>query len=142
MKKVKIKLIAGGKVPVKGEKNAMCHDCYCREIEHLEGGKTICYLGFAATPPPGWGIRLVPRSNITKHWIFMNNSIGVGDEDFKGEYRVVFTKIPSTIQRDFPYKINERVCQLEIYERENFEFEVVDELAGNDRGGGFGSTGL
>jgi dUTPase len=31
---------------------------------------------------------------------------------------------------------------MEIYKREDFEFEQVEELSGNDRGGGMGSTGL
>lgn len=150
--KVKIKLEEGGKAPVKGEPNAMCFDCYARKIETLENGKVVCYLGFCATPPEGYGIRLIPRSNLTKHWWVLNNSIGIGDEDFKNEYRAVFTPLPKYQQlvqhagfwdyENFPYKENERVCQMEIYKREDFEFEEVEILPGNDRGGGIGSTGV
>lgn len=151
---VKIKLEENGRIPVKGEPNAMCFDCYARKIEQLENGKVVCYLGFSATPPKGYGIRLIPRSNLTKYWWVLNNSIGVGDEDFKNEYRAIFTPIPFeklnifagksfiTKKESFPYKIDERVCQMEIYKREDFEFEEVDILPGNDRGGGFGSTNL
>lgn len=170
--KVQIKLEDDGKIPVKGEPNAMCFDCYTRKIEQLENGKVVCYLGFSATPPKGYGIRLIPRSNLTKYFWVLNNSIGVGDEDFKNEYRAIFTpilkeekEIKSTFEQivtclgtvkasensyvsikhvveDFPYKEDERVCQMEIYKREDFEFEEVDVLPGNDRGGGIGSTGL
>lgn len=147
--KVQIKLEKGGKIPVKGEKNAMCFDCYARKIETLDNGKVVCYLGFSATPPKGYGIRLIPRSNLTKYWWVLNNSIGVGDEDFKNEYRAIFTPLPlmdnwrhPKYYNDFPYGVGERVCQMEIYERIDFEFEEVDILSGNDRGGGFGSTNL
>ncbi len=147
--RVQIKLEPGSKVPVKGEPNAMCYDCYVREIEELSDGKIICHLGFSATPPKGYGIRLIPRSNLTKYWWVLNNSIGVGDEDFKNEYRAVFTPLaimdnwnrPKYYQ-NFPYKQGERVCQMEIYKREDFEFKEVDILPGNDRGGGIGSTGM
>ncbi len=149
--KVKIKLIEDGKIPVKGEKNAMCWDCYVRKIEHLENGKVKCYLGFAATPPNGYGIRLIPRSNLTKYFWVLNNSVGIGDEDYKNEYLAIFTPLPkrnisipqfSTGLDLFPYEAGDRVCQMEIYKREDFEFEQVEELPGNDRGGGMGSTGL
>jgi len=150
--KVKIKLEEGGKIPVKGEPNAMCFDCYAREIIVNPDGKVVCNLGFCATPPEGYGIRLIPRSNLTKYWWVLNNSIGVGDEDFKNEYRAIFTplaKYEQIIQHagiwdyeNFPYKENERVCQMEIYKREDFEFEEVVILPGNDRGGGIGSTGV
>lgn len=150
--KVQIRLEKGGKIPVKGEKNAMCFDCYARKIETLDNGKVVCYLGFSATPPKGYGIRLIPRSNLTKYWWVLNNSIGIGDEDYKNEYLANFTPMPKikpddnrefSIYRDsFPYEENERVCQMEIYKREDFEFEEVDVLPGNDRGGGIGSTGL
>jgi dUTPase len=149
--KVKIKLEEGGKIPVKGEPNAMCFDCYARKIEQLENGKVVCHLGFSATPPQGYGIRLIPRSNLTKYFWVLNNSIGIGDEDYKNEYLAIFTPLP---KRDisipqfrtgldlFPYEVGERVCQMEIYKREDFEFEEVTILPGNDRGGGFGSTNL
>lgn len=149
--KVKIKLIEDGKIPIKGEKNAMCWDCYVRKIEYLENGKVKCYLGFAATPPNGYGIRLIPRSNLTKYFWVLNNSVGIGDEDYKNEYLAIFTPLPkrnisipqfSTGLDLFPYEAGDRVCQMEIYKREDFEFEQVEELPGNDRGGGMGSTGL
>jgi len=170
--KVKIKLIDDGKIPVKGEPNAMCWDCYARKVEYLQNGKVKCQLGFAATPPNGFGIRLIPRSNLTRYFWVLNNSIGVGDEDYKNEYLAIFTPmlksqnliksnfnqivdfrgniraseneyvVTEQTYEDFPYKVGDRVCQMEIYKREDFEFEQVDELPGNDRGGGMGSTGL
>lgn len=147
--KVEIKLEDGAIIPKKGESNAMCYDCYAHYIEILVDGKVVCDLGFSLKPPVGYGIRLIPRSSLTKFYWSMNNSIGIGDEDYKGTYKAVFTPLPrysnyngSFIMSEFPYKIGERVCQMEIYKRNDFEFEEVKELSGNDRGGGFGSTGV
>ena len=145
---IKIKLEKGALIPKKGEPNAMCYDCYVYDIINREDGKVEVDLGFSATPPKGYGIRLIPRSSLSKHWWIMNNSIGIGDEDYKGTYKAIFTPIPIPDNKNipkyyekFPYSKNERCCQMEIYKREDFEFEIVEELIGVDRGGGFGSTG-
>jgi len=149
MLKVKIKLDAGAKIPVKGEPNAMCFDCFAHSIKTNEFGKVEVDLGFSATPPDGYGIRLMPRSGITKFWWSLNNSVGIIDPDFKANHKAIFTPIPKPsgdygefINPNFPFNVGDRVCQMEIYEKIDFEFEQVDTLPGNDRGGGFGSTGI
>lgn len=146
--KVKIKLEKGAQLPKKGEPNAMCYDCYAFSMKRNENNKAEVDLGFSATPPKGYGIRLIPRSGLTKYWWSMNNSIGIGDEDYKGNYKVIFTPMFKNTTlfgegsfEDFPFKVGDRVCQMEIYKREDFEFEEVEELIGENRGGGFGSTG-
>ena len=145
---LEIKLEDGAKMPKKGEANAMCYDCYAYKMIIREDGKVEIDLGFSIKPPKGYGIRLIPRSSLSKYWWVMNNSIGIGDEDYKGTYKAIFTPIPVPDNKnnpryyeEFPYKIFERCCQMEIYKREDFEFKIVDKLSGNDRGGGFGSTG-
>lgn len=159
--KVKIKLIKDGKIPVKGEPNAMCWDCYAYNIKTNENNKIEVDLGFSLEPPKGYGVRLIPRSNLTKYWWVLNNSIGVGDEDYRGSYKAIFTplleplalnienKLNNNIIKEttcrehpFPYQIGDRVCQLELYKREDFEWELVEELNETQREGGFGSTGL
>ena len=148
MRKVEIKLSDGATLPKKGESNAMCYDCFAWKIKLREDGKIEVDLGFSARPPKGYGIRLIPRSSLSKYWWVMNNSIGIGDEDYKGNYKAIFTPMPvlnrfhkNYFNEIFPYDIGDRVCQMEIYERQDFLFEEVSELSGNDRGGGFGSTG-
>lgn len=148
--KLKIKLEQGAKLPYKGSEGAMCYDCYAYDINHKEDGKVEVDLGFSLQPPKGYGIRLIPRSNLTKYWWVLNNSIGVGDEDYRGNYKAIFTPIPKYnffndkyLLEMFPYKTDDRVCQLEMYKREDFEFEQVEGLETSVRGnGGFGSTGL
>lgn len=149
MLKVKIKLDDGAKIPVKGEPNAMCFDCFAYDIIFRPDGKVEVDLGFSATPPTGYGIRLMPRSGLSKFWWTFNHSIGIGDPDYKGNYKAIFTPIPQPygdhglcLNPNFPFNLGDRVCQMEIYEKIDFEFEKVDILPGNDRGGGFGSTGI
>lgn len=135
--KVEIKLSEGGTLPKKGEPNAMCYDCYALNVEKTDEGKISCDLGFSAKPPEGYGIRLIPRSNLTKHFWCMNNSIGIGDENYKGNYLAIFTPIPKPqgfhgghFNTMFPYREGDRVCQMEIYKRDDFEFEIVETLSG------------
>lgn len=150
MKEVEIKLSKGAKMPIKGEPNAMCYDCYAYKITHRKDGKVEVDLGFGAKPPKGYGIRLIARSGLSKYWWTINNGIGIGDENFKGNYKAIFTPISiqynvsshELIFQPFPYSVDERCCQMEIYEREDFEFKIVEELSGEDRGGGFNSTGV
>ena len=138
---VKIKLKEGAILPTKGSENAMCWDCYAHAITINEFGKIEVDLGFSIEPPKGYGVRLIPRSNLTKYWWVLNNSIGIGDEDYRGSYKAIFT--PLFINHSFPYQLKDRACQLEIYKRDDFEWKVVSELSETERGnGGFGSTGL
>ena len=49
---------------------------------------------------------------------------------------------PALAVRDTEIHKNDRVCQFRVVEKQpDIEFEVVDKLDGNDRGG-FGSTGI
>lgn len=148
MHKVYIKLADQKVLPKKGEPNAMCYDCYAYKILIRDDGKVEIDLGIAITPPEGYGIRLIPRSSLSKYWWVMNNSMGIGDENYKDNYKAIFTPLvkPKEFNQGFyiepfPYKLFERVCQLEIYKKEDFEFIITDTLPGNNRGGGFGSTG-
>jgi dUTP pyrophosphatase len=83
----------------------------------------------------------------------LNNSFGVIDSDYRGEWMAIFTPILSTTDSDgflekvynpiFPYVVGDRVCQIFFDVVLDVEIEEVDELSDTDRGsGGFGSTGI
>jgi dUTP pyrophosphatase len=83
----------------------------------------------------------------------LNNSFGVIDSDYRGEWMAVFTPILSTIDDGeflekvinpiFPYTIGDRVCQIFFDIVLDVEIEETDELSNTNRGeGGFGSTGI
>lgn len=140
MLRVKINLIdETAKLPVKGSLHAACYDVYAHSIKH-DGGKVKVGLGFKTEIPEGYKGIIVPRSNLTKYNWVMNNSFGVIDADYRGEWMVIFTSIgPNT---GFPYTIGDRVAQIYFEKVEDVTF-IEEELSQTDRGsGGFGSTGV
>lgn len=97
-------------------------------------------LGISVELPEGYEAHIAPRSSAFKRWgIIQANSVGVIDHSYCGDndiwmmpvYATRFTKIHK----------NDRICQFRIVEKQpHLEFEVVDHLGNEDRGG-FGSTG-
>lgn len=150
-------------LPKQGSVLAGGWDVVVTEIIEKEPGFVICKLGFALQPPTNYKITIVPRSSLTgTHWV-IQNSPGLGDPDYRGEYQVRFRAFPidfnyqpgngvygpggygpttQLIYPKFPYVVGDRVAQMYIEEIIPIEFEVVEELSETVRGaGGFGHTG-
>lgn len=128
-------------------------DVVVTEIENISDDFVICKLGFALVLPIGYKLTLVPRSSLTKtHWV-VQNSPGLGDMDFFGEYQYRFRCIPSGIEScdtnifklkydSFPFKVGDRIGQVYIEEVIPLSFIEIEELPETKRNsGGFGSTG-
>lgn len=151
MKTAKIKIVEGGTVPFKKHTTDSCWDLFARKIECLSSGKVKVYLGVKIEPPPGHDVRLYSRSSISKYNWILSNCVGIGDENYRGEYIAIFDMIPVKItgrfetrfrSSRFPYKVGDRCIQMEIRKKDEVELEIVEELSESDRGdGGFGSTG-
>jgi dUTP pyrophosphatase len=141
MLKIKFrKLKENVNMPVKGSEHAACFDVYANSLSY-SGQKIIVGLGFQTEIPKGYRGVIVPRSNITKHYWVMNNSIGIIDSDYRGEWMCIFTPIGNYSQ--FPYSVGDRVAQIYFEKVEDVEFVDANELESSERGtGGFGSTGL
>lgn len=147
---VKIKkLHPNAVVPQRASELAGGWDVVCTEIEQVSEDFVICKLGFALELPKGYKLTLVPRSSLTKTKWIVQNSPGLGDEDYRGEYQFRFRAIPDHIMYfsrelvypEFPYKVGDRIGQVYLEEVIPIEFEIVEELSETDRGdGGFGST--
>lgn len=127
------------RIPEQSSPEAGGWDVVVTEIAY-HGGYVKCKLGFALQPPVGYRIVIVPRSSITKtNWI-MQNSPGLGDSDYTGEYEMRFRPLKST--ESFPYSVGDRIGQIYLEKIIPIQFEEVDELTETLRGpGGFGSTG-
>ena len=134
-------------MPIKGTPDAACYDVYAHSITSSENGKVKVGLGFKTEIPKGYRGILVPRSNLTKfNWV-LNNSYGVIDSDYRGEWMAIFTSVGNETfpkrTEEFPYNVGDRVAQIYFEEVLSISFDVVPELESSDRGeGGFGSTGL
>jgi len=140
--KIKLqKITEDVKMPIKVTVDAACYDVYAHTIIHKEN-KVYVGLGFKTEIPKGYKGIIVPRSNIAKYNWVMNNSFGVIDSDYRGEWLAIFTPIIAS-EEEFPYSIGERVAQIYFEEVLETTFEIVQDLESSERGeGGFGSTGV
>jgi dUTP pyrophosphatase len=135
------KLHADVKLPIKGSSHAACYDVYAHSVSNMSDGKIKVGLGFATEIPVGWKGIIVPRSNLTKYTWVLNNSFGVIDSDYRGEWMAIFSPISNNF--GFPYQVGDRVAQIFFDKVEDVILLQVDSLEDSDRGtGGFGSTGL
>lgn len=127
-------------MPTKGSDKAGAFDIYMPEAGCATGTSQFIGLGFAAAVPPGHVAILLPRSSTgAKYGLELNNTAGVIDSDYRGEWKAAL-KTKSLIP--FAWEAGERVLQFLVVPIREVELQVVDQLEASDRGeGGFGSSG-
>lgn len=129
------------KTPTRGSDGAAGYDIYSLEEVTLQPGETVlCKTGIGIELPKGHFLMLAPRGSLAlKKHLHMPNSVGIGDEDFVGEYLVPYRNIgnePVTIEK------GERFAQAIFIKYTAVELVESDELKQTTRGGGkMGSTG-
>lgn len=122
-------------VPVKATEGAAGWDLF---VQRISGSS--CYTGVHVEIPKGYVGLLFPRSSISKTKLWLANSVGVIDSDFRGEIRLEF------YAKDWDevdgYKKGDRCGQLVVIPQPEVFFVEVEQLSETSRGeGGFGSTG-
>ncbi len=139
---LKVKLLNNtAKAPTKANTADGGFDLYINDFEFSKHGakSVITYkFGIAVEIPVGYVGLLVPRSSIYKGGTFLANSVGVIDAGYRGEIMAKFYYEFGDTVAD----VGDRVVQLVILELPRFSIDVVDALDSNDRGGGFGSSGV
>ena len=97
--------------------------------------------GLKMSIPAGYEFQVRPRSGLAlKHGIFVLNSPGTIDADYRGDIGVILANFSDTA---FTVKRGDRIGQLIFQKVERAEFEVVPALDDTLRGeGGFGHTGV
>lgn len=120
---------------------AAAFDITARENVEIPAGEVgYIPLNIAVETPPGYFFLLAARSSTHKKGIILANGIGIGDPDFSGdgdEYKAAylnFTKNPVVIEK------GERIAQGMFVKVERADWEEVDNMK-NETRGGFGSTG-
>lgn len=104
------------------------------------GGRAAVPTGIAIALPVGTLGMVVPRSGLAlKHGISLVNTPGIIDAGYRGELQVVM--INHDPHTDYAVKRGDRVAQLVVLRHDVIEWIPVDELSGDDRGGGFGHSG-
>ena len=140
--KIKIKRIDKSlPFPTYKTAGAVAFDCYVRIATTVEPQKIAHIpLNICIKPPKNHYVFLAARSSLSKRGLIFANGIGIGDEDFCGngdEYHAAvfnFTNQPVTVER------GDRIAQMIIKPYEKAEFEEVEDLESQNRGG-FGTTG-
>lgn len=105
----------------------------------LDGGFIEYKTGIAVSIPEGYVGLLFPRSSVSKKDVILANSVGVIDPDYKGEISFRFKWAGG----QNVYNVGDRVGQLLVIKNEILDVVEVEKFTNNnDRGGGFGSTGI
>jgi dUTP pyrophosphatase len=117
-------------------------DLYARENATIaaKGGRILMPTGLAIAIPLGFAGFVVPRSGLAlKHGITLVNTPGIIDSGYRGELKVVMINTDPTV--DYVVTRGDRIAQILIQRIETIEWNEVDNLDGEDRGGGFGHSG-
>ena len=117
-------------------------DLHARENAMIpaNGGRVLMPTGLAIAIPMGFAGFVVPRSGLAlKHGITLVNTPGIIDSGYRGELKVVMINTDPTV--DYSVTRGDRIAQLLIQRVETIDWNVVDNLDGEDRGGGFGHSG-
>lgn len=128
-------------MPIKATKGAGAFDIYMPNPGSASGHTpTIVPLGFAAAVPEGHVALLLPRSGVGfKHGVELNNTCGVIDSDFTGEWKAA---VRTKNGGHYSWDAGDRVIQFMIVPIADIELTLSDELDSTDRGSsGFGSSG-
>ena len=125
---------------IKGYNEFKDNDTHWKYCPYKKGDIIKFGLGVAMELPKGYEAEIRPRSSTFKHFgLIQTNSVGTIDNSYNGnndEWQIEFIAM-----RDGEIERFDRVCQFRIWENQpDFEFEEVDKLGNEDRGG-YGSTG-
>jgi dUTP pyrophosphatase len=105
-----------------------------------QGGRVLMPTGIALSIPEGYAGFVLPRSGLAlKHGITVVNAPGLIDSHYRGELMVVMLNTDPT--RPYHISRGDRIAQLVIQRVEHVQWNEVNELDANDRGGGFGHSG-
>ena len=97
--------------------------------------------GFKMALAPGWEMQVRPRSGLSyKTSLRVSNAPGTIDEGYRDEVGILFDNFSS---QDYVIRKGERMAQFVIAPTYKFKAQLTDDVSkiGENRGGGFGSTG-
>ena len=138
-------------VPTYATEGAACMDLYAATVNDYDrigdvvyrGHPVIVDTGLAFDVPPGWMLKIHPRSGLEfTHGVEAFS--GVIDSDFRGSVRVLLESAGDHYEGP-SLRINpgDRVAQASLVPAPRVTFTVVEQLSLTERGaGGFGSTGV
>jgi len=92
--------------------------------------------------PDGTAGLIFPRSSLSNYHLALSNSVGVLDQNYRGEIKFRFKKTNNGPSASY-YKVGDRIGQLIVLPIPAITFEEVEELDETNRGeSGYGSSGV
>jgi dUTP pyrophosphatase len=137
-----LKLQPTAVLPVRGSAGASCFDLCAFEAGVLQPGEwRIVKTGLSMAVPVGYEIQVRSRSGLAaKRGIFVLNSPGTVDSDYRGEVGVILANLGKA---PFEYAAGDRIAQAAVCPVAMSALVEVKQLSDTQRGaGGFGSTGV
>lgn len=117
-------------------------DVYSAEHIILGANETrIIKTGLKVVVPDGWMLSVRPRSGMSaKTGLRVANAPGTIDSGYRNEVGII---LHNTGNQEYSIEIGDRIAQFIIEPAPMIQFEIVESVAniGENRGGGFGSTG-
>ena len=109
-------------------------------VELAPGEIKLIPAGIYIAVPPGFEAQVRPRSGLAlEHGIFVVNSPGTIDSDYRGEVGIILGNFGS---ESFVIARGTRIAQMVIQRVMHANWQVREELVATERNhGGFGSTG-
>ena len=110
--------------------------------EHKKISKhiTMYDTGISISPPRGYHTEIVPRSSLAKSGYILCNSIGIIDNDYRGNLLIAIMKVDETLpDLELPF------CKFQLIVRKTETMKMVEvfDLDSTERDkGGFGSSDL
>jgi dUTP pyrophosphatase len=146
--KIKVKRThPDARMPFYATEGAACFDLFAATVTGIDEGvlhpgcQLVVGTGLAFEIPPGYMMRLAPRSGLAFSY-GVEAFQGVIDSDFRGEVKVLLRCWPGGDSEPLLIKPGDRIAQAFVCEVHRLEFEEADELSETARGAsGFGSTG-
>jgi len=134
------KLHSLARLPERKTHGSVGYDIYSVEdVTLYQGCVTTVKTGLSIEPPPWYHVELYARSSFGKDGIMLANGVGIIDQDYRGEIKLLLSKI--TPGSKILLK-GSRVGQLIVRKTHFPGVEEVNVLSDTKRGsGGFGSTG-
>lgn len=132
----------GAKLPTYAHDTDACADIYASQniILPAHSQSNMVHTGIHMALPESWVFMIDPRSSIGyKTGLRLSNSVGIIDEDYRGEIGILYDNISDS---DYEIKAGDRIAQGWVQPVYRFKPIKVDILPATERGsGGFGSTG-
>ncbi|MDX9872132.1 MAG: dUTP diphosphatase [Clostridia bacterium] len=118
-------------------------DIYAVEDQIIAPDSTVIVkTGLKAAIPEGYEIQIRPRSGLSlKTSLRLPNSPGTIDAGFRDEIGIILHN--TSLNQAYTVKKGDRVAQMVLQRVPRIEWEVTDDVTkiGENRGGGFGSSG-